>query len=213
MKRLFIFLLSAGTIVTARAQQNVSFGPTVGFGHSWLSGVNGDQKFHPSFNVGASLVYSPSTHWGFGADLKYAREGAKRAASANDNAPTTSINLDYLRLPLKAYYFFGNYGDAVRPKVALGPTLGFMLGAKSTYDDNNHETTTDVKDGYKTFDIGLQGSAGVNIRVARNTWLNTDLTYYHGLADIRKAANNSIYNRNIGVNVGLTFGIGTYVEK
>ena len=167
------------------AQSTISIGPTVGFGHSWISNSGVDNKFNPMYNAGLSFIYSTQTHWGFGVDAKYSAEGAK----ANVEGGTTEINANYIRVPLKAIYFFNKNGNAIRPKVSLGPTFGFLVG------DN------EAKDALKSFDIGGQLSAGANFRVSPKTWLNADLSYYHGFTEV--AENSDSRNRNIGVNVSL----------
>jgi hypothetical protein len=49
--------------VYANAQQHISFGPTIGYGHSWISTESAvspgyDSKFHSTYNVGVKVVYS-----------------------------------------------------------------------------------------------------------------------------------------------------------
>ena len=61
----------------------------------------------------------------------------------------------------------------------------------------------------KGFDIGFNGSLGVNIRLTQNAWLNTDVTYYHGLRNVSKQEGQDWKNRNVVLNLGLAFGIGT----
>jgi hypothetical protein len=61
----------------------------------------------------------------------------------------------------------------------------------------------------KGFDIGFNGGLGLNVRLTRNTWLNTDVSYYHGLRNISKANDQDWKNRNVAMNVGVAFGIGT----
>jgi outer membrane protein W len=88
------------------------------------------------------------------------------------------------------------------------------MNNKTTVEDNGHEVANlNTDNQMEKFDIGLQGSAGLNFKVARNAWLNTDVSYYHGLKDVSKSVLTNYRNRNLGVNVGLTFGIGTYKEK
>lgn len=216
MKKLVIALTALVLASTAKAQ-NLSLGPTIGFGHSWITDFGGDAAFHPSFNFGGSLVYSSNAHWGFGIDLKFSREGGKIQNvyvldSFIDDKRT--INNDYLRVPLKVIYFFNEYGNPVRPKISLGPTFGFLVGGKTTYETGSISHVTDTKNYFKNFDLGLQGSAGINFRLAKNTWLNTDLSYYQGLMDVIKTnTGEASHNGNIGVNVGLTFGIGTVTSK
>ncbi len=194
--------LTLGT--TVKAQDNVSLGPTAGFGHTWLSN-SPNSKYQPAGNVGLALVVSTETRFGFGADVKWSIEGGK---SSTDNS-TTTTRLDYIRVPIKAMYFFGELGNRVRPKVTLGPSLGFLVGGKQKYEISDAiQTEVDSKDIANSFDIGLNGSVGLNYRLINKTWLNLDLNYYHGFSDVMKADNLDMKNRNLGLNVGVTFGIG-----
>lgn len=189
------------------AQDNLSLGGTAGFGHAWLSNST-DSRYQPAGNLGLTLVYSTQTNWGFGADLKWSIEGGK----TESNNVTSTTRLDYLRIPLKAIYFFGDRGNALRPKVSLGPSVGFLLGGKNeitTQMGNERNTVeTKAKDMAKSVDLGLAASAGINYRLVERTWLHVDLNYYHGLSDVIENPAIEQRNRNIGINAGVTFGIG-----
>lgn len=206
MKRILV----SGAIAFAALQvsaQNLSFGPTAGFGHGWMGGedVSGKGKFHATYNIGGKLVYSFISHWGISADVKFSGEGGARTIEDADYIQ----RLNYIRIPLQGIYFFGEYGDAVRPKVSAGPSFGFLVGGKAkTKEDGEVIAEIDSKDAFKGFDLGVQAAAGANFRIARNTWLNTDITYYHGLTNIHEMA-DKVFNRGLGLNVGVTFGIGT----
>jgi len=209
MKRIILTLSIVVAAIAANAQ-NLSLGPTAGFGHSWISNQEGDGKFKASWNVGATLVYSSMNHWGFSADVKYSAEGVKREASSGGFTTESDVTANYIRVPLKAIYFFGKWGDVVRPKVFLGPSFGFLTGG--SYETKVNGTTVDegkTKDAVESFDFGLLGGAGLNFRLANRTWLNTDITYTHGLLDVNKGSGESMHNRNVQLNVGVTFGIGT----
>jgi hypothetical protein len=67
---------------------------------------------------------------------------------------------------------------------------------------------TAAKEYVKAVDLGVNASAGFNYRLVDRTWLNVDLNYYHGLTDIIEAAAIDQKNRNVGLNVGVSFGIG-----
>ncbi len=150
--------------------QNLSFGPTAGFGHGWMNADNfpagTEKKFHPSWNAGGKLVYSFQSNWGVSADLLVSGEGGRFESSPNTK----------------------------------------------TEVEDEVVSEQDTKHSYNGFDFGLKGSAGVNVRVSPNTWLNTDLRYYHGLLDVSESA-NAVQNRNLRLNVGLLFGIGTVRPK
>ncbi|MGB8194279.1 MAG: porin family protein [Chitinophagaceae bacterium] len=208
-----VLLLLAASTHAQRFKQNVSFGPIVGLGHAWMSGIEGDKEFKLAPSIGATFVYSAGAHWGLGFDVKYSREGVK--TEGLDFNLKSTLNANYIRIPVKAMYFLGQLGDKVRPKIMAGPTLGFLVGGKqkvkTTSDEMFLERST--KDALHTFDLGLQGGIGLNFRLTRNTWLNTDVSYYHGFRNVAKASGEDWKNRNIAANVGVAFGIGTIREK
>ena len=192
MKNLVIlFFVACSTM--AMAQEN-SFGPTVGYNHTWLSGDAYSAK--PGFNVGVVYNNSFMEHWGAGLELKYSVEGTKIDGTDAD------FNMAYLRLPLRLQYFFGSYGQAFRPKIYAGPSVAFLLSAKSKIGDNK----IDVIDDTNRLDIGLLGGIGFNYRLKEQTWLNFDLGYTHGLLDISPSESVNPKNRMINANLGVAFG-------
>jgi len=209
MKKLFI----AGAILLAVNgvnAQHLSLGPTAGFGHSWGRDDNSatKNKFHPAYNVGAKLVYSTLSHFGFSADVKFSGEGGTIETMSGSTKYKVETRANFIRVPLQAIYFFGKYGDKIRPKVSLGPSLGFMVGGKSKAFENDKKIGEgDTKDAVKGFDLGANVAAGANFRIKEGVWLNADVTYYHGLVDISKAAGNA-YQSGVGLNIGVLFPIG-----
>ncbi|MBN8877236.1 MAG: PorT family protein [Sphingobacteriales bacterium] len=207
MKKFMIVLVVAVSATTIHAQ-NLSFGPTAGFGHSWTSSDNGSQngRFHSSYNIGGKLVYSFISHWGVSADVKFSSEGETLGLN-NDNK--TVMRANYIRIPLQGIYFFGDYGNRLRPKISVGPSFGFLVGGETKqHADGRVVSTIKTKDLAENFDFGLTGAAGLNYRLTRGTWLNADIAYYHGLTDMASSAVDA-KNRNIGVNVGVLFPLGT----
>ena len=188
-KVLMVLLISAGIGFSAQAQSKFSFGPTVGLGSTTLSSVN-NTKFKLGADAGFSLVYSAVEHFGVGMDVKYSIEGAKWT-------PDNEWTLNYIRIPLKAIYFFGKYGSNLRPKIYAGPSFGFLTTSKI----NN----VDVKDQTTGVDIALLAGAGLNYRMIKNTWLNTDISYTNGLKEVSPTGNNQ--NRSLKLNIGINFGL------
>jgi outer membrane protein W len=191
-KLLIVLLISSGLSFTAVAQGRFSLGPNAGLGHSWVTNFN-NSKFKLAANAGVSLVYSATEHFGIGLDAKYSFEGVKGPGANN------AVDLNYFRLPLKAIYFFNDYGDKLRPKIYLGPSFGFLSAAKAG--------DADVKKYYNSSDIALTAGAGFNYRLVRNAWFNADLNYLNGLSNIVKNSSEKVHNRNIGINVGVNFGL------
>ena len=210
MKKIFLGFCTLVFVSAAHAQikSRVSFGPTLGVGHSWTSADhvgNVNNKFFPLYAAGLAMIYSADEHWGIGADLKYSSEGEKYPTDPNDDNDYRKIRINYLRIPVKGIYFFGDYGDKMRPKVAVGPTLGFRLGGENEiYVDDREVSQVSSKSFTESFDIGVQIGGGINFRISPAVWLNTDISYYHGLKDIYTVEGKL---RNLALNVGLQFGI------
>ncbi|MDB5193521.1 MAG: hypothetical protein JWQ96_3084 [Segetibacter sp.] len=209
-KWIFALAISALGFVSAEAQKTKwSLGPNAGFGGSTLSNFQ-DREGHSAGNVGLALVYSAIEHFGVGADLKYSIEGAERTFMGTGGKWEEKYRLDYLRIPIKAIYFFNDYGDRLRPKVAVGPSFGFLVGGnnKLTNPAGNTATVEDLDQYVNNFDFGITGSAGLNYRLVRNTWLSADLSYLHGLTDVLKGTATDTYaNRNLSINLGVNFGL------
>jgi outer membrane protein W len=206
-----VALLAMGKLSVA---QNVSIGPVVGVSHAWITGFE-NTTFKPSVNIGGTLVYSFVPHWGIGGDIRASFfEGVRTKVESGGNKQIANYNATYLRVPLKVYHFFGQYGDRVRPKIYIGPEVGFFLGGKTktetTVGDIKNEVKTDSKDGFKSMDLGFVAGGGVNCRLQKNIWLNVDLVYNNGLIDISEA-NSYNANRNIGISAGVTFPLGTVI--
>lgn len=196
------------TVISTNAQ-NLSFGAIGGLGHSWTSidkASNYDTRLHANYSLGGRLVYSFESSWGISGDIKFSGEGQSVGIDKDNRAV---VRANYIRIPLQGIYFFGKYGDRVRPKVSFGPSFGILVGGKTrSFVNGNEFTTGKTKDYLKTFDYGLTLAAGGNVRIATATWLNLDLSYYHGLADITETGADGS-NRNLGVNVGVTFPLAT----
>lgn len=199
-KVLLAVIISSGFSLVAGAQSKFSLGPNAGVGISWLDNTAG-RKTKLAGNVGLSLVYSAAEHFGIGVDAKYSFEGGKYLLGSQ---PVTA-DLNYFRVPVKFNYFFGNYGNKVRPKIYAGPSFGFLSGGKTTIERPNlSPLVVNSRDNFKHFDFGVTGGAGVNIRLVKNTWFNADVNYLHGISDLTPA---EVHNRNVGVNVGVNFGL------
>jgi len=209
MKKILLLGLAMMALVEAKAQTNqyLSFGPVAGLGGSSVANLNGDSRFMPSGYLGVGAIYSRYVHWGWGAQLVVSSEGYKMQDPAGNIVTADPM---YLRLPLRAYYFFGNYNSVVRPKIYLGPSLGLKLSEIDNISNDNGRDLymTENRNNFRTFDLGVNAGAGVNIKLAKATWLNLDLGYYQGLLDaVKDPAGNYNTNQNLVVSGGVLFGI------
>jgi len=169
-------------------QSKFSIGVKGGFGHSFVIPYK-NYIFNSSWDAGLSMMYAPGVHWGVGADVLYSAEGT----SLKTEGVTYATKLDYVRVPIKATYFFRKYEDDFRPKVSLGPTVGFMV--------NDHGNK-----GFQTFDFGASASLGFNYRLLRAVWFNADVTYNQGFLDIYHSNSETDLNGNVRLDLGFSFG-------
>ena len=213
MKR-HLLLLGALAIALAGNAQRSSIGITGGGGFSWMSNTGHNLDKHASYNGGLTYVYSSETHWGLGVDVKYSREGAKYEypgvlggilSNVTNKTYSYTSDADYIRVPLRAIYFFNKYDKAVRPNISLGPSFGFLTGGTISNSQNNNKDN--VTDYYKKFDFGLQATAGASFRLATALWLTADIAYYQGLIKQNINGSNNMMNGNLVLNLGLRIGI------
>lgn len=190
----------------ATKSKYTSIGPVLGMGHSWVS--NNVNNFKPSVHLGIGMLYSRYEHWGFGSILTASHEGYADEYYQNGNTYKNAYDPTYIRLTPRAYYFFGQYKDNVRPKIFLGPSVAYKVA-----EDQYLDQPRPIGDGvimqtngamFKPWDFGVNAGAGVNIKVGRYTWLNLDGDYYHGLINV---TSNDNKNRSLRANVGLMIGI------
>jgi hypothetical protein len=173
------------------AEQSVfSIGPQGGFGHTFITPYKG-ARFQPSWDAGIAAVYAPGVHWGVELDIRYSAEGCR--IEDVENKSTNAIFLRYARIPLKAVYFFNRYEDDFRPKIALGPAVGFL-----TEQVNSR--------GAKSVDFGANASIGFHYRLVRAIWLTADVNYYQGFVDVYDATAEKELNGNIRLDMGVSFG-------
>lgn len=188
---LFLAVLSYG-------QSQITIGPKAGLALNSLVGsdVPDAVKSDIGYNAGAFLTYSSETHFGFTVEATYTQRGAK----ADILGETVHLKYNYLEVPILARYFFGN--GTIRPSIFLGPSLNFLLSAKSGDED--------VKSGTTSFDfVGVVG-AGLNIKTLENQWLNIDVRYNRGFISTDKEVNGvtpKSYNQGAILAVGYGFGI------
>ena len=196
---LMVTVFVLGGMTLAHSQQ-FSLGPTVGVNYAWLSDAPDDAKGLAGMNAGITMVYSTEEHGGIGIEIKYSGEGML----IERRGTIAETRLNYVRVPLKFYYFFNDFGDDFRPKIYAGPSFGILAGGKSEQFLEVGTIKVDSKDLYESFDAGVTVGTGFNYRLATRTWLNFDVAYAHGLTDISKAG--KAFNRNLNVNLGVAWG-------
>ena len=219
MKRIFVSLLLAGAAFGTAKAQNLSMGPVAGFNHTWMTDMGPNRVFNPGATVGGRITYSFNPNWGVGADLIGSWEGVRTKANYTTTSTSVDADLVFLRLNPRMAYYFGELGDRVRPNLFGGTTFGVLAGGETrttiASSSEGPSVTTKVKstDNYNTFDAGLFAGVGINYRIGKATWLNTEAVYNNGLVDLTKSDNTWSASRGIAFNIGVTFPIGTITPQ
>ncbi len=190
--------------VSAQRARNLSAGPLIGVNVSNLRGDIGNNTSKAGLLVGGFLNYSIKETFGVSAQLTYSQLGA--------NFSTTlpyagKLKLDYLQIPALAVFYFGHglRPGTVRPKLFLGPHVGFLLSAK----DKNGTKVNDIN----SFDFGATFGGGLNFALQHQRWVNLDVRYGLGLTDIHKPDNLVWKNGAFSATIGISFPLGNYDEN
>jgi hypothetical protein len=195
-KIMLILFLIVTCFISAFAQEKdrISIGPRGGINFSNVTHVDESQSV-TGVVLGLTTTYSLAAHSGLTLDVLYSVEGYK--------APFEKYKLRYLQVPFMINYFFGEVGQAFRPKIYVGASPAFFLGGTLNELDVNDPY-------YNSFVLNAVGGLGFNYRVGNRIWLNTDLRAFMGLSDIRSKNFNmgeSINPGTVQVSLGLAYGL------
>lgn len=178
--------------------QKLSFGPMVGANIAKISDVpNSKSQIGPA--AGVFLNYSVNENIGFGLKGLFSQLG-----TSVDNS-SAEVKLNYVQIPLSGVYFFGERGNIIRPKIFLGPYVGFLLSAK----DQNGTNIVDSggQDVYNNTDFGGQIGVGFNYSMNNNSWINFDAGYATSLVNITDHSSLNHKNNFFFVSLGYSFPI------
>lgn len=183
-----------------------SIGPEVGANFSKWTGDGDDTDYKAGLVAGGFVTYSIRDTYGFTAKILFSQKGAAYTTNIAGEDVDVKTQLNYIEIPVLARVFFNREGT-VRPNVFLGPSLGFLTGAKAKVEDGDYENIDNYDDSFNTFDLGVSAGLGLNIRVAEEMYFVVDARYTYGLSDFAKGSGDA-HNNAVAISAGLSFGIG-----
>ena len=198
-KVLFIAVVALLGLGNVNAQE-VKFGTKVGLNLSNFTGDLDDSDSKIGFNIGAFAEISLSDKFIFQPELLFSSQGAKSEESDNNFSFEQTLKFNYLNMPLMIKF-------AASDKFALefGPQLGFLLSAKSkfeeTFDGETFSEEVDIKDSVKSIDFGL--NFGASFDVSENIMIGA--RYNLGLSDITDSEDLKVQNAVFSFSVGYRF--------
>jgi outer membrane protein W len=198
-----IALLALAMPIQMMAQVEVtkvwSIGPEVGVSLSKYGRDADPNNFKPGIVTGLAVTYSIINTFGITGKVLYHQKGA---TFQEDDIKQT---LGYIEIPVVGRFFLNKEGQ-FRPNIFVGPSIGFLTGAKNKVGSNDPERMDTFKDSFNTVDLGVTGGMGCNIRILNETYLVLDARYTHGGSDITKA-NADVNNNNFAFTAGVNFGL------
>lgn len=189
----FYFTLALATILMTGSTfaQHTNFGFKAGLNSYNISNNSGSSyNSKLGLNIGMFGHIHLDKQLAFQPELVYSSQGAKYTNSGTE----TTINLDYINVPLLLQYMFENGF-----RLEAGPQVGFLVSAKS----KTNNATTDIKSSIKGIDLGLAIGLGY---VDTKSGFGVDARYNLGLSNINE--NTSTKATNVGFQFGVFYLLG-----
>jgi len=139
MKKIFVLAIFAIVSVTTFAQisWNVKGGVNLStFGGEDITG----SKLKLNYQLGVGMDYALSKRWSLQPSLLFITKGAKY----DETLEKTSLNPQYLELPVMAAYKF-HLTDNMKLAISAGPYVAYAIGGKFKDDIYASGTTTSVE--------------------------------------------------------------------
>jgi outer membrane protein W len=198
LKSVLLFFVFALSYMPFASAQKISLGPMIGANFANISDIP-DSKVKTGLNAGLFLNYSVNENLGLGIKAMYSQLGAK------DVSGTGETHLNYVQIPLSGIYYFGERGNTIRPKVFLGPYVGFLLNARD--QNGNDIKSPSGQDFFNKTDVGGQVGLGFNYSLANLSWINFDAGYSTSLVNITDHSDRDYKNSAFFASVGYSFPI------
>ncbi|WP_445452697.1 porin family protein [Flavobacterium sp. 25HG05S-40] len=195
MKKVILVIAVVLTATIANAQLRVKgaieLAPQIGYSSSNYFGGDAGSLNNPVAGVAFGITgdYFFNNRWSIRSGLLLQKMGTEVAGFED--------NLSYVTIPVNANWHFGS---TRKWYLNFGPSLSILTSAKNENGDN-------IKDFFKTTQIGLNVGIGYKIEVAKNFSVLIDYQGVSGLTDIIKDSEFSTSNNFGSFNVGGVFKI------
>ncbi|AXT49539.1 PorT family protein [Aquimarina sp. BL5] len=190
VRKLFLaFTFGALTFVNAQ-EESIRFGGKVGLNVANFVGDDADDDAESKlgFHIGAVVEIPITEKFAFQPELLFSTQGVKEEEAGVD----FKLNLNYINVPLIFKYYF-----IEGLNIEIGPQVGFLVSAKAKADSND----TDVKDQFKTLDLGANIGLGYQLDMG----LFFQGRYNYGITNIGDDDDSDLRNSVIQFSVGYKF--------
>ncbi|TBX24847.1 porin family protein [Jiulongibacter sediminis] len=197
MKKLItgIAVLTAFLFSTSISKaQDTSWGPMVGLNAATLVDMPLN-TYKPGVNLGLFLNHSNRERTGIKVEATYSQMGTLF------NGFDQRVEMHYIQVPLYGVWYLNDRGNDFRPKLMIGPYVGFLMNATGSNTTDNQFIT----ENFNSLDFGGKGAFGFNWKISPRVWLNSEFYVGGSFANIYKTDIINIKNRSFGLNAGLSF--------
>ena len=203
MKKVYIVLLAA-VLTASYAQAQFTFGLRTGFNLTTMTEEGIDTKMKPGFQIGVVGDYALSDNFSIQPGVLFATQGFRWNLSLMGADLKTSINLNYLQIPVNAQYKLDLGG--MNLLLQAGPYLGYAVSGKVIAKAGGLKEEEKInfgsnKEEMKAFDFGLGLGAGLQFGN-----IQAGLGYNIGLANLSNVEDSSTKNNGLALTVTYLFG-------
>lgn len=201
MKKLLFVFAAVAVVAVAQAQGSIKFGLKAGANFYSITGSDAedlglDESRKVKIGIaGGGIVNIPLAEtFSIQPELLYSMEGNLQ----KEGDAKAKINLSYINIPILAQYNnpSGFYAET-------GPQVGFLMSAKSVFDDGEDEVETDIKDDLKG--IGFSWALGLGYKL--KSGLGFGARYNFGLSSLDDS-DDAAKIKSSGFHVGLFYTFG-----
>ena len=150
------------------------------------------------FGLGGIMIYPLSEVLSLQVEAMYLLKGSKAEIDFFGEVFDVKLNLAYLSVPVMGRYNLGS--EDTSPYIVVGPEFGFLLSAKSKFNGEEE----DIKDDFKSLDLGLNIGAGVSMNMGATPMFG-EVRYSLGLSDIDDNDDGTTKTTGIQLFVGMMF--------
>ena len=168
-------------------------------------------------SIGLAANIAASESWGLQLGGNYSQKGGRFDVSEQGVSAEARVEADYLEFTVLGRAQFPVSGDRVSAHLLAGPALALesscqLTGKATGPDGSTFEITEDCNEARgldrSTYDLGLAGGGGLEIKLLDTLGMSFGLLYTYGLLDLDKSDSDFMKQRALTLRAGLVYSIG-----